>query len=73
MVCSFEVVEHVIDQKLFIDSIAECIKPGGSIFLSSINKTPESYLAMIVAAEKLFGFVPEGTHEYNKFIDPFEI
>ena len=49
------------------------MKPGGSVFLSSINKTPESYVAMILAAEKLFGIIPEGTHEYNKFIDPSEI
>ena len=51
----------------------ECLKTDGWLFLSSINKTVESYLTMIIAAEKVLGLIPQGTHEYNKFIDFKEV
>ncbi|KPU84005.1 3-demethylubiquinone-9 3-methyltransferase, partial [Psychromonas sp. PRT-SC03] len=46
------------------------LKPGGSAYFSTINKTKKAYLMMILGAEHILRWVPKGTHEYNKFIRP---
>jgi ubiquinone biosynthesis O-methyltransferase len=73
VVCSLEVIEHVENKQLFLESLAGLLRPGGLLFLSTMNRTPQSYAIAIVAAEKLTGMVPDGTHDWNKFPTPEEL
>lgn len=73
VVCSFEVLEHVADRSRFLASCAALCKDGGAVFLSTINKTELSYAVAIVAAEQVMRVVPEGTHDWEKFISPDEV
>ncbi|KAI4467327.1 methyltransferase [Holotrichia oblita] len=68
-VVASEVIEHVNDQSRFVNECVKCLKPDGSIFLTTINKTFLSKLFAICVAETM-GIVPVGTHEYDKFIEP---
>jgi len=70
VVLAMEVIEHVNSPELFAKDLSTLTKDGGYLFISTINKTNISYYGMIVAGEKLFGIVPEGTHDWNKFIKP---
>jgi ubiquinone biosynthesis O-methyltransferase len=62
IVCALEVIEHVEQVPVFVDSLTRLVKPGGSIFISSINKTIISYFLTIVLAEYLLRWVPRGVH-----------
>ncbi|KAF2352740.1 Ubiquinone biosynthesis O-methyltransferase [Trinorchestia longiramus] len=67
-VVASEVIEHVDSVESFINFCSKCIKPGGSLFITTINKTPQSFLGAIVAAEYLLGIVPKGTHSWDRFV-----
>eukprot|EP01114_Cavostelium_apophysatum_P012687 TRINITY_DN2899_c0_g1_i1.p1 TRINITY_DN2899_c0_g1~~TRINITY_DN2899_c0_g1_i1.p1 ORF type:complete len:278 (-),score=28.90 TRINITY_DN2899_c0_g1_i1:862-1695(-) len=73
VVCSLEVVEHVSDVSGFVRSCSSLVKPGGKLFLSTLNRTWSSYLLSIVAAEYLLGIVKKGTHDWNKYLTPSEL
>ncbi|NXP78075.1 COQ3 protein, partial [Ramphastos sulfuratus] len=73
VIVASEVVEHVADLGLFIECCSRVLKPGGSLFITTINKTQLSYVLGIVVAEKLLGIVPSGTHEWEKFVPPEEL
>jgi ubiquinone biosynthesis O-methyltransferase len=73
IVCSLEVIEHVENKALFLSSLASLLRPGGLMFLSTMNRTPQSYAIAIVAAEYLTGMVPPGTHNWHKFPTPEEL
>uniref|UniRef100_A0A8D0L218 Ubiquinone biosynthesis O-methyltransferase, mitochondrial n=1 Tax=Sphenodon punctatus TaxID=8508 RepID=A0A8D0L218_SPHPU len=73
VIVASEVVEHVADLEMFIKCCYEVLKPEGSLFITTINKTQLSYLLGIIAAEKLLGIVPEGTHDWEKFVSPEEL
>jgi len=73
IVTCLEMLEHVPDPKSIIDSCARLLKPGGELFLSTINRNPKAYLFAIVGAEKILKMLPKGTHEYKKFIKPSEL
>lgn len=70
VVCALEVVEHVDDPRAFIETCVNLVRPGGTLFVSTINKTQMSYLLAIVAAEYVLRWVPQGTHDWNKFVRP---
>ncbi|KYN22784.1 Hexaprenyldihydroxybenzoate methyltransferase, mitochondrial, partial [Trachymyrmex cornetzi] len=72
-VVASEVLEHVANAQLFLKKCVEILKPGGSIFITTENRTVASWLLVIVAAEYIFKKVPLGTHEWNKFITPHEV
>ncbi|XP_048768206.1 ubiquinone biosynthesis O-methyltransferase, mitochondrial-like isoform X2 [Ostrea edulis] len=72
-VVASEVVEHVLNIDTFLTSCCKIIKPGGSIFLTTINKTALSYSAGVIAAEYLLRLVPIGTHDWEKFISPEDL
>jgi ubiquinone biosynthesis O-methyltransferase len=72
-VCSLEVVEHVDKPHKFISSCIACVKPGGSLFLSTINRTTKSYTIAILGAESILKILPAGTHDWHKFITPDEL
>lgn len=73
IVCSLEVIEHVENPLSFIESCGSCLRPGGSLFLSTLNRSPKSYLFVILGAEHITGMIPVGTHDWNKFITPDEM
>ena len=70
VVTCLEVLEHVPDPKSLIKTCVQLLKPGGLLFLSTINKNPRSWITAIVGAEYIFNLLPKGTHEFNKFIKP---
>ncbi|KYN21383.1 Hexaprenyldihydroxybenzoate methyltransferase, mitochondrial [Trachymyrmex cornetzi] len=72
-VISSEVLEHVSDQQLFLKECVKIVKPGKSIFLTTINRTLTSWLSTIIASEYIFKIIPCGTHTWNKFITPHEV
>tara|TARA_B100000482_G_scaffold171289_1_gene138050 strand:- start:532 stop:1227 length:696 start_codon:yes stop_codon:yes gene_type:complete len=70
IVTCLEVLEHVPNPKSLIVTCFNLLKPGGFIFLSTINKNPRSWITAIVGAEYIFNLLPKGTHEFDKFIKP---
>ena len=68
-----EMLEHVPDPGSIIDACARLLKPGGRIFLSTLNRTPLAFGAAIVGAEYALNLLPRGTHHYAKFIRPSEL
>ncbi|CAJ1061955.1 ubiquinone biosynthesis O-methyltransferase%2C mitochondrial isoform X2 [Xyrichtys novacula] len=68
-----EVVEHLADLETFAFCCSNVLKPGGSLFITTINKTNLSYALGIVVAEQLLRIVPSGTHDWEKFISPEEL
>jgi 2-polyprenyl-6-hydroxyphenyl methylase / 3-demethylubiquinone-9 3-methyltransferase len=73
VVCALEVVEHVSDLELFVESCSALSKSGGDLFFSTVNRTPLSYALGIVAAEYVLRMVPPGTHDWNRFVTPNEL
>ena len=70
IVTCLEVLEHVPDPKSLVATCIDLLKPGGALFLSTINKNPRSWITAIVGAEYIFNLLPKGTHEFDKFIKP---
>lgn len=73
VVTCLEMLEHVPDPGSIINACAKLLKPGGDLFLSTINRNPKSYLFAIIGAEYLLQLLPRGTHDYQKFIRPSEL
>ncbi|WP_261815344.1 bifunctional 2-polyprenyl-6-hydroxyphenol methylase/3-demethylubiquinol 3-O-methyltransferase UbiG [Vibrio gallicus] len=73
VVTCMEMIEHVPDPMSVIASCAALVKPGGHVFFSTLNRNPKSYLFAIVGAEKILRLLPEGTHDYDKFLKPSEL
>jgi len=72
-VCCMEMVEHVPDPAALLADLAALVRPGGSVFMSTINRSLVSFLGAIVAAEYILRLVPRGMHEYAKFLRPAEL
>jgi len=73
LVTCMEMLEHVPDPASTVAACARLAKPGGWIFLSTINRNPKSYLYAIVGAEYILGLLPRGTHDWARFIKPSEL
>ncbi len=73
VVTALEIVEHVADPALFVQSCCKLVKKGGMIILSTLNRTPKSFLLGIVGAEYILRWVPAGTHDWKKFVKPSEL
>lgn len=73
VVTCLEVLEHVPDVPRTIAACAAMLKPGGKFFFATLNRTPTSYLKAIIGAEYVMGWLPKGTHQYQKFIRPSEM
>ncbi len=73
VVTCMEMLEHVPDPESIIKACAAMVKPGGYVFFSTLNKTHKSYIFAILAAEKFLKLVPEGTHDWQKFIRPSQL
>ncbi|VVD02608.1 unnamed protein product [Leptidea sinapis] len=70
VVVSSEVIEHVLDQELFIKSCMNALKPGGKIVITAPSKTLLAKLHLIILQEDILKILPKGLHEYDKFITP---
>jgi 2-polyprenyl-6-hydroxyphenyl methylase/3-demethylubiquinone-9 3-methyltransferase len=73
IVTCLEMLEHVPDPSSVVNACAKMVKPGGTVFFSTINRNPKAFLFAIVGAEYLLRMLPRGTHEYGKFIRPSEL
>lgn len=73
VVTCMEMLEHVPDPSEIVQHCASLLKPGGDLFLSTLNRNPKAFLLAIVGAEHLLRLLPRGTHEYAKFIRPSEL
>jgi len=73
VVCCMELIEHVPDPAALVDDLAAMLKPGGCLFMSTINRTPAAFGAAIVGAEYLMKMLPRGTHHYAQFLKPSEL
>ena len=73
VILNMEVVEHVADVKLFMDSCAALLKPGGMMVVATLNRTMKAWALAIVGAEYVLGWLPRGTHDWAKFVTPAEL
>ncbi len=73
IVLALEVVEHVADVELFLRSCGHLVKPGGLLFLSTLNRTAKAWALAIAGAEYVLRWLPRGTHDWKKFLKPSEV
>ena len=73
IVLAMEVVEHVADVPLFVQSCAEMVKPGGLMIAATLNRTLKSFALAIVGAEYILRWLPVGSHRWDKFVTPNEL
>ncbi|WAT16123.1 bifunctional 2-polyprenyl-6-hydroxyphenol methylase/3-demethylubiquinol 3-O-methyltransferase UbiG [Xanthomonas fragariae] len=72
-VTCMEMLEHVPDPIAIIGACASLLKPGGKLFLSTLNRTPAAFALAVVGAEYIARLLPKGTHHYKDFIKPAEL
>jgi 2-polyprenyl-6-hydroxyphenyl methylase/3-demethylubiquinone-9 3-methyltransferase len=72
-VLSLEVVEHVADLPNFLHALARLVAPGGILVIGTLNRTIRSFVKAIIGAEYVFGWLPRGTHDWQKFVTPEEL
>ena len=72
-VTCMEMLEHVPDPSSIIRACAQLVKPGGWVFMSTLNRNLKSFAFGIVAAEYVLKLLPQGTHEYGRFLKPSEL
>ena len=73
VVTCMEMLEHVPEPGITVATLARLVRPGGSVFISTINRNLKSFLLAIVGAEYLMKLIPRGTHEYDRLIQPAEL
>ena len=73
VVLNMEVVEHVADIGLFIGKCAEMVRPGGIMFVATINRTLKALGLAIIGAEYVLRWLPRGTHQFGKLVRPEEL
>ena len=72
-VLALEVIEHVADLGAFMTAIGRLVAPGGAFIGATLNRTMKSWAMAVVAAEYLLGWVPRGTHQWDRFVKPSEL
>jgi 2-polyprenyl-6-hydroxyphenyl methylase/3-demethylubiquinone-9 3-methyltransferase len=72
-VCCMEMIEHVPDPAALVQDLAAMLKPGGRLFMSTLNRTPAAFGAAIIGAEYIARMLPRGTHHYAQFLKPSEL
>ncbi len=72
-VVAMELLEHVPDPAALIAALGALVRPGGDIFLSTLNRTPLAYAQAVLGAEYVLRLLPIGTHDYRQFIKPSEM
>jgi 2-polyprenyl-6-hydroxyphenyl methylase/3-demethylubiquinone-9 3-methyltransferase len=72
-VLALEIVEHVPEPQAFLDACARLVAPGGVLVVSTLNRTARSFAFAIAGAEYLLGWLPRGTHDWRRFLQPAEL
>jgi 2-polyprenyl-6-hydroxyphenyl methylase/3-demethylubiquinone-9 3-methyltransferase len=72
VVLAMEVIEHVADHRLFLRTCSALAAPAGLVILSTINRTPKSWIQAIVMGEYVLGLLPRGAHQWSRFVTPHE-
>ncbi len=73
IILNLEIVEHVNDVNLYLNSCSNLLKKNGLMFTATLNRTLTSYVKAIVGAEYILRWLPIGTHDWNKFIKPEDL
>lgn len=73
VVLNMEVVEHVADVDLYMKSCAAMVRPGGLMFVATINRTMKAFGLAIIGAEHILRWLPKGTHRYDRLVTPAEL
>ena len=73
VILNMEVIEHVADPAAFAKDCAGMVKPGGLMFVATLNRTLKAFGLAIIGAEYVLGWLPKGTHQWEKFITPDEL
>lgn len=73
VVTCLELLEHVPDPSSIVKACQALVKPGGTVYFSTINRTPKSFAFAIIGAEYILNLIPRGTHHYEKLIRPSEL
>ena len=73
VILNMEIIEHVEDVNIFIESCSTLLKKNGIMFIATLNKTLKSYIFAILGAEYIMRWLPIGTHEWEKFVKPEEL
>ena len=73
VVTCMEMLEHVPDPASIVRACATLVRPGGTVFFSTLNRNPKSWLFAVIGAEYVLRLLPRGTHEYEKMIKPSEL
>jgi 2-polyprenyl-6-hydroxyphenyl methylase/3-demethylubiquinone-9 3-methyltransferase len=73
VITCMELLEHVANPRVTIAAMAQMLRPGGQLFISTINRNLRSFLLAIVGAEYLLKIIPRGTHEYARLLRPAEL
>jgi 2-polyprenyl-6-hydroxyphenyl methylase/3-demethylubiquinone-9 3-methyltransferase len=73
VVTCLEMLEHVPDPASIVRACAQMVKPGGTVFFSTISRNPKAYLFAVIGAEYILNMLPRGTHDYAKFLRPAEL
>jgi 2-polyprenyl-6-hydroxyphenyl methylase / 3-demethylubiquinone-9 3-methyltransferase len=73
VVTSLEVVEHVADLPVFLESLTRLVAPGGILLIGTINRSLRSFFKAIIGAEYVLGWLPRGTHDWRRFVTPVEL
>lgn len=70
VVLNMEVVEHVADLRSYLGACAKLVRPGGLMFVATLNKTLKSLALAKIGAEYILGWLPRGTHDWSRFVEP---
>ena len=73
VILNMEIIEHVEDVDFFLESCSSLLRKNGIMFVATINKTLKSYLFAIIGAEYILQWLPIGTHEWDKFVNPDDL
>jgi 2-polyprenyl-6-hydroxyphenyl methylase / 3-demethylubiquinone-9 3-methyltransferase len=73
IVTCMELLEHVPDPQQMVLALGRLVRPGGAVFLSTLNRTSRAFLLAVAGAEYALGLLPRGTHDYARFIRPAEL
>jgi 2-polyprenyl-6-hydroxyphenyl methylase/3-demethylubiquinone-9 3-methyltransferase len=73
VVTCMEMLEHVPDPAAAVAALARLVRPGGDLFVSTLNRTPRAYVLAVLGAEYVLRLLPVGTHSYERFIRPSEL
>jgi 2-polyprenyl-6-hydroxyphenyl methylase/3-demethylubiquinone-9 3-methyltransferase len=73
VILNMEIVEHVSNVDLFMESCSNLIVKNGIMFVATINQNLKSYIFAILGAEYILRWLPIGTHDWNKFLTPVEL